>query len=600
MRTGSFSGIVRAFGLSLACTGALLAGGCGGARGPGGGAGAESLVEPLEDIQMSTNGGVAGYLQYMGGPNETWAVTARGGDQSWPGEINMALREKRLERDDPPPLKVEPTGGAQRVVAAVPTYCGKYTGQVRGTDPVSAFDGWQLLESDAPWHPIAVLTQVRKIGWLACDRRLYGPRQRNIAALLQDVVNKTKLPLETVLSWMPELVGMEKDFDVETIARKAEDANVSRLLQVQRPDVPGQDDPETVDLFDLSGHYSQLARAGLLQGCKDKAFCAFERKGFKTDEARLEAQLITDPLLRAAALMKLTLFADKMKEKLGDEPPETADIEKGYKEWMAQVMEPNKELVKASFEQLYALRYSEDTAKEKCDAALAPHRKAFLEARAPKTFNDVEAAATSPVGLVLWYALAKCHIAQKSRLFIPEVVTINLAVNRHLGPRTATRRLDWLRVPEGSYIERRDDTSESREIKSVAVEGDKVLVTFPPERWNNEVENCYETSKIDGIRSDGTLIYRTNCYNQATAPTFWDIHPILLSKEEGSLLKAGQWIRFIATGKPLASAKEQGKVVLEEKAQKRPANLLLVWPSKKAAESGAMTWAYGATLNPKK
>lgn len=573
--------------------------GCGAARGPGG-AEEEKLREPLEDIQMSTNGGIAGYLQYMGGSNETWAVSTKGGDGSWPREIDAVHREKRLERDDPQPLKIEPTGGAERVAAAVPTYCGKYTGQIKGTNPVPVIDGWQQLEDDAPWHPIAVLTQVRQIGWLACDRRLYGPRQRNVAPLLQDVINKTKLPLATVMAWMPELVGMEKDFNIETLAKKAEDANVSRLLGVARDDVPGLNGPEMVDLFDLTGRYTQLARAGLLQGCKERAFCAFELKGFKTEEAKLEAQLIADPLLRAAALMKLTLFAEKMKAKIGAEPAETADIEKGYNEWMAQVMEPNKDLVKASFEQLYALRYSEATAKEKCGAALEPHRKAFLEAKAPKTLADLEAAVLSPTGMVIWTALARCHVAQDHRLLVPEVVAHNLWGKRQLGPRTATIRLDKIDVPKRTLIDRRDDTSESREIKSVAVQGDKVIVTFPPEKWSNEVENCIETNKIDGIRSDGTLIYRSNCYTQATAPTFWDIHPIALSKEEGSQLKAGQVIRFIADGKPLASAKEQGKVVLEEKAQQRPASLLVMWASKKAADSGAMSWAYGATFAPKK
>jgi hypothetical protein len=101
--------------------------------------------------------------------------------------------------------------------------------------------------------------------------------------------------------------------------------------------------------------------------------------------------------------------------------------------------------------------------------------------------------------------------------------------------------------------------------RSVERHGALATVRFADEVTEYTDSDCHETGKIDGISSDGKLIYRQACTNFRTRVEHRKVAPIQVPAEEAAALRpgdlAGAWVTADTRKGVIVNAQQQDKLV---------------------------------------
>lgn len=528
-------------------------------------------------------------LFYEGGPNESWAFDVRGNP---PPELENKPGYWHLDDDD---VKepVEPENGAPRVPLQVPRFCDRYSGA--GLEMNFETIHMDFLEDKDPG---AVLGYLRAVAWAACDRMRYEPRQKRVQKLLQIFVNETKMPLDKLDKLLEGLAETKEKDDL-----CGSDATSRWIACGAAPEKGAAPDIATLDIQELEGKSSDEARFAIamskfawgtpysvrsrisMKNAYNPSHTAvrlepakFETKGLSQDAGRhlvaqaavlaVEAQQIDWDTLA------LTLLAKEKNEavryllerrivqwrkaietsiaSLGDKVAKAKSVEEA---WRKDVLEPNKDAVKAAFT---AIRTP--SAKEACATADAAFEKA-VTAKSPKSWKEATALLQDPAIDLFAQARQRCHDANGDKL-LAKLEDRMLAKwgRRSVGPRvTAYRELnEW---PQRSDL---FDFPPERVVKSASAKGESIEIGFEPEEWTEHRESCKETNIIDGITWEGKIEYRVSCVALEPLKHKDPLPNVTMPKSAASELKKGHVISMV---------EESG----------RPTVIVYDYPTKKAA-----------------
>ncbi len=461
----------------------------------------------------------------------------------------------------------------------------------------------------------AVLADLRTVAWAACDRAHYEPRQKRVQRLLQTFENeKNKMPLDELTKLLEALAASKPGdtfcgTDPTTRWLSCGEApkggplpSIARLDMMEMAGEPLQDERFHIAMKKFAWVTPQPFKSdvpfkgplgpvvGMALGMEpaqfqtttvtketarrdhaEAAVAAAEIQSIDWDTLGLgllakEKDLPTKYLLERRLVQWRTAI-EKSVASLGARVTKAKTIEDA---WRRDVLEPNKEGLKAAFT---AIRTP--TSKEACATVESSLTKAIL-AKAPKSWKEATAMLADPAIDVLLQARQKCHDAGGNKaLARVELQMLERWGRRSLGPRvTAYRELDeWPQMRD--YF----DPLPARTIKSTTVKGDMIELGFEPEEWMEPRESCVETKTVDGITWEGKLIYRVACTSLPAVKHRDPLPPATLPKSVAAGLKKGHVITL---------AEDAGK-----------ASLLTAYPSQKSADSGAgLSVFLGIVLTP--
>ncbi|MFT3695083.1 MAG: hypothetical protein QM831_18240 [Kofleriaceae bacterium] len=117
-------------------------------------------------------------------------------------------------------------------------------------------------------------------------------------------------------------------------------------------------------------------------------------------------------------------------------------------------------------------------------------------------------------------------------------------------------------------------------VRGVQTHGEMSTVIFADIVTESTDEDCHETSKVDGIGSDGRLIYRQDCRTTGTRTEHTKVEPITVPSDEAKNLRAGElvtaWVKTEGRKGEITFVHQQDKIVQVRahrlKVKERPLN----------------------------
>jgi hypothetical protein len=487
--------------------------------------------------------GPAVIVQYRGGPNESLVLEpCRQCSSEWPEDLFVANGKSpgfdRARDDTDISSATGAAAGVDQVPLEAPTWCDGYQGQAKTAERIDLTP----ISPDTT-DPAALMDALRKISWAACDRAHYAPRQKHIVDMLQAWLNVTKLPLAEVRSTLRSLASG----DTVEAAGSAKDPTIEALLHC---DFDGRSTFSTatyerldqLDLLDGQDKIKSLDRAVAVCNGDAGAVSVIDMKRVdwdkaKDDLARREPAGTTRALAEKQ-LVALHLHVQQIMSK--PDAGEVATAEAAYSEWFTKTLQPNKALFTMAFEAIARARGSEDP--KGCGEGLRAEVASRLKARHFGSVKEADMVWEDPVLGVLLEAQALCDAVDRPLLGATEIDTLNVG-KRWLGPRRAALLALKRNVPrlvpthrghtDGSVVD-------SFLIKSVAPQGDKLLVTFSVWQRAEAVNSCHDNSHIDRILPDGSIRYKEDCVQTGTTQVNREYAPLLVPKELADVIKPGR------------------------------------------------------------
>jgi hypothetical protein len=269
-----------------------------------------------------------------------------------------------------------------------------------------------------------------------------------------------------------------------------------------------------------------------------------------------------------AAIAKLTKKDEGWKELLLEAP------KRALKDWSARTAQFKDALTRSAEFEAKAFGPSRKAAKG-CSAALRKDFGAFLKSvKAPaKEFS--QAVVGDPVGNVLLLRLAACEAAEghgafagllkgsweEGRVMRGQRFAAMYGAIEALGEVKKDRPKFPLepsqgRVPRNDeLLNRFEDGIESMPVKSYGPEaigsvvksitrqGDKVKVVFITEKFTRPAHDCWDTNKIMGINSDGTIRYYRNCtFGKRMETITLHLDDAVFPADLAAGIKPGTWV----------------------------------------------------------
>ncbi len=212
---------------------------------------------------------------------------------------------------------------------------------------------------------------------------------------------------------------------------------------------------------------------------------------------------------------------------------------------------------------------------EGCSEMATGAWQSFAATQNPKTQEDVEAIAASPVGYALLAGLYMCEQFHDNEFATAAIGNVleNSALQR--GPRTAA----VLAMYEAVRIARNENgrfpfegklafnTAQNRgglyevsapyangggsqarawgKVQSVSKANGMVTVTFKRETTTEPIYNCVETNKVHRIAADGTIVYRKNCTQTGTREVVVSADPIIVTEARAEGIKKNAYVTAI-------------------------------------------------------
>ncbi len=596
----------------------------------GGIARAENLVERVQEelvLGDGTSYTAPTYLVilYRGGPGETWAVA----DYGWqPGKRGTHAPLNKLRDgkpftastcyDDPELQSATPVPeGVETVSVEVPRWCKGYKREFFGSlgtyGDVATYLGGEIPQwpENLPLHgsknPVLALRELQSIGVAACDRRLYGPRQRRVANWLQQWLNTYRVSLAETQSLLADLVA-RPDFGQKDLCRSNEpfastllcsaldwgseppefsQMGLPAVYHVPLPQVPffqdwlEQGGPTSVleklafidRLGDISHDNDFAAGLGTLEASTID-FDAF--KAMFDVKSPLESWVVERaiPILRTALLAPFraigveAVAARKTEyDKLTEGASELFDVLIPL--YVASHRLEDFGLPADAKEHPARLEASRIAAAE-CGPRLDALLTKALEGRDLSATVAMKMLVAEPVIEMLLQGISRCE----SSRFQP------LAVREHeldgpyarppwvTGWRAYVTRLwsfsglDLASIfgllspsdPKSTCARKGQIDSDCVDFPGPASEllaskvtktEDGISVEWASNFWMEDIEECTETKQVDRIRPDGTVQYRQKCWVARREKRVNDYEPVVFAAHLESVLKPGQVLRYL-------------------------------------------------------
>ena len=305
----------------------------------------------------------------------------------------------------------------------------------------------------------------------------------------------------------------------------------------------------------VDSYHGSIARWAI---CKQDAL-ALDRK--KLDDELAKATI--DPEDRLEAKMKFVRLQAAVKAqqtKFAAEAAKDGGVEKvidtipaaATKAW-TEAADKYGPLLAWSYKLVDDQRLNTKKVFEGCEAELLKHLGTYLSEKKPTTADALKDAFRDNVGSQLATGAERCFVRNAAaQKFWAEQ---NSGHGSHRGLRTeiwhalagatiefdTNRGSDPLGLPPAVTLYASGSGSwSSGTIATFKDAGDNVDLTFKKETWKETVcKQWKETNKIDGISSDGKLIYRSNCVKTGTETRSSTAEPVSVPKVYAAGLKVG-------------------------------------------------------------
>ena len=538
-------------------------------------------------------------LYYEADEHETWAF-----DDGF--HCPPDFKKDKPHADDDPKLKepVTPTTGAPTMAATVPDWCDDYDGWGRGQNWSKHYATPNIGPDSTPHELLAFAHFVAVSG---CDRKHYRPRQAWVASWLQQWVNVTAMDVGATKVLLSELVQREDAVAQAQALACGDGPLVSALVCPEPADVPTSVE---LDAAEVAGTLDDAMRVAYLTRCRG-AHCRIDAE--RVDWAGVPAMVANETSLATARFIARRTLPSlaEMFEKATDE---TAKAAAAYQAWN-ETVDASDPTLRAAFQIVSAGRRAEAHAEAvkraksmrralpegdaptipECPEGLAEAVDARITAGAPKTRAQAETLLEDPSTQILVRALALCERGPLAPL---RGAAVARARTPWFGPRRAAlqavgARVDPLPPRSPAKIDGEAIVAGTKQQKDGTV-----LVRLRSRVEVEPRETCWETNRVDGIDSDGYLIYRERCKVVGKDRREIEPVPLIVPAAQAEALARGRLVQFHSSWVYGAYIERFNGKVTHNDGKTRKATIAAVYDSDEPGRDGkGLRWWLGLKLS---